>query len=52
VVFDGSVRDVAQLETIQGFKGWVRDWHPTYNYDNMLSVARGAWRTRTRLSSR
>jgi regulator of RNase E activity RraA len=36
IVFDGSVRDVAQLETIQGFKGWVRDWHPSYNYDNML----------------
>ncbi len=36
VVFDGSVRDVAQIETIAGFKGWVRDWHPSWNYDNML----------------
>jgi 4-hydroxy-4-methyl-2-oxoglutarate aldolase len=36
VVFDGSVRDIAQMETILGFKGWVRDWHPSYNYDNML----------------
>ncbi len=36
VVFDGSVRDIAQMETIAGFKGWVRDWHPSYNYDNML----------------
>jgi regulator of RNase E activity RraA len=36
VVFDGSVRDIAQMETITGFKGWVRDWHPSYNYDNML----------------
>ena len=36
VVFDGSVRDIAQMETIVGFKGWVRDWHPSYNYDNML----------------
>ena len=36
VVFDGSVRDIAQMETIEGFKGWVRDWHPSYNYDNML----------------
>jgi regulator of RNase E activity RraA len=36
VVFDGSVRDIAQMETIQGFKAWVRDWHPSYNYDNML----------------
>jgi regulator of RNase E activity RraA len=36
VVFDGSVRDIAQMETIAGFKAWVRDWHPSYNYDNML----------------
>jgi 4-hydroxy-4-methyl-2-oxoglutarate aldolase len=36
VVFDGSVRDIAQMESIDGFKGWVRDWHPSYNYDNML----------------
>jgi 4-hydroxy-4-methyl-2-oxoglutarate aldolase len=37
VVFDGSVRDIAQMETIEGFKAWVRDWHPSYNYDNMLA---------------
>ena len=36
VVFDGSVRDIAQMEGIEGFNGWVRDWHPSYNYDNML----------------
>jgi 4-hydroxy-4-methyl-2-oxoglutarate aldolase len=36
VVFDGSVRDIKQMETIEGFKAWVRDWHPSYNYDNML----------------
>jgi len=36
VVLDGSVRDIAQMETITGFKAWVRDWHPSYNYDNML----------------
>ena len=36
VVFDGSVRDIAQMETIAGFKAWVRDWHPSHNYDNML----------------
>jgi len=36
IVFDGSVRDIAQMETIDGFKAWVRDWHPSYNYDNML----------------
>jgi regulator of RNase E activity RraA len=36
VVIDGSVRDIAQMETIEGFKAWVRDWHPSYNYDSML----------------
>ena len=36
VVFDGSVRDIAQMETMPGFRAWVRDWHPSYNYDNML----------------
>jgi regulator of RNase E activity RraA len=36
VVFDGSVRDIAQMETIEGFTAWVRDWHPSWNYDNML----------------
>ncbi len=36
VVFDGSVRDIAQMEKMDGFKAWVRDWHPSYNYDNML----------------
>ena len=36
VVFDGSVRDIAQMEKIEGFTGWVRDWHPSFNYDNML----------------
>ena len=36
VVFDGSVRDIAQMEGIEGFRAWVRDWHPSYNYDNML----------------
>ena len=24
------------METIEGFKAWVRDWHPSWNYDNML----------------
>jgi regulator of RNase E activity RraA len=36
VVFDGSVRDIAQMEKMEGFTAWVRDWHPSYNYDNML----------------
>jgi len=37
VVVDGSVRDIGQMETIDGFKAWVRNWHPSYNYDNMLA---------------
>ena len=44
VIFDGSVRDIAQMETIDGFKGWVRDWHPSYNYDNMLVQINGPCR--------
>jgi len=36
VVFDGSIRDLAQLQSIEGFAGFVRDWHPSYNYNNML----------------
>ena len=44
VVFDGSVRDIAQMETIVGFKGWVRDWHPSWNYDNMLVQINGPCR--------
>jgi len=44
VVFDGSVRDIAQMETIEGFKGWVRDWHPSWNYDNMLVQINGPCR--------
>jgi 4-hydroxy-4-methyl-2-oxoglutarate aldolase len=47
VVFDGSVRDIAQMETIEGFKGWVRDWHPSYNYDNMLVEINGPVRVGT-----
>jgi regulator of RNase E activity RraA len=44
VVFDGSVRDIAQMITIEGFKAWVRNWHPSYNYDNMLVQINGACR--------
>lgn len=36
VVFDGSIRDLAQLEKIEGFNGFVRDFHPSYNWNNML----------------
>lgn len=36
VVFDGTIRDLAQLQEIEGFGGFVRGWHPSYNYNNML----------------
>jgi regulator of RNase E activity RraA len=36
VVFDGSIRDLAQLEKMEGFHGFVRDFHPSYNWNNML----------------
>jgi len=36
VVFDGSIRDLAQLEKIDGFNGFVRDFHPSYNWNNMM----------------
>lgn len=44
VVFDGSVRDIAQMQGIDGFKAWVRNWHPSYNYDNMLVDINGPCR--------
>jgi 4-hydroxy-4-methyl-2-oxoglutarate aldolase len=44
IVFDGSVRDIAQMITIDGFKAWVRNWHPSYNYDNMLVQINGVCR--------
>ncbi|MFZ0428671.1 MAG: RraA family protein, partial [Acidobacteriota bacterium] len=36
IVFDGYIRDLAQLESMAGFKGFVRGWHPSWNYNNML----------------
>lgn len=36
IVFDGSVRDLAQLEKMEGFHGFVRAWHPSWNYNNMV----------------
>jgi len=44
IVFDGSVRDISQMITIDGFKAWVRNWHPSYNYDNMLVQINGVCR--------
>lgn len=37
VVFDGTVRDLEELEAIKGFNAYVRDWHPSYLEDVMLT---------------
>lgn len=37
VVFDGSSRDLEGLEAIEGFNAFVRDWHPSFIQEMMLS---------------
>ena len=37
VVFDGTVRDLDQIGQMEGFAGFVRGWHPSWNWDNMLT---------------
>lgn len=37
VVFDGTVRDLEELEAIKGFNAYVRDWHPSYLENVMLT---------------
>lgn len=37
VVFDGSLRDLAGLEEIDGFNAFVRGWHPSYLQEVMLT---------------
>jgi regulator of RNase E activity RraA len=36
VVVDGEVRDLDQLEQIEGFNAFVRDWNPHYSWAAML----------------
>lgn len=36
VVVDGEVRDLEQLEQIEGFNAFVRDWNPHYSWAAML----------------
>ncbi len=36
-VFDGSLRDLDELEDIKGFNAFVRDWHPSYTQEMMLT---------------
>ncbi|NND32720.1 MAG: RraA family protein, partial [Saprospiraceae bacterium] len=37
VIFDGSARDLEGLKAIEGFNAFVRDWHPSYIQEMMLS---------------
>lgn len=37
VVFDASARDLQGLSDIQGFNAFVRDWHPSYLKDAVLT---------------
>jgi len=37
VVVDGEVRDLEQLEAIEGFNAFVRDWNPTWSWAIMLA---------------
>ena len=37
VIFNGSVRDVAGLEKIEGFNGWVKGQDPSYIQEMMMS---------------
>ena len=37
VIFDGSLRDLAGLEKIEGFNAFVRGWDPSFIKDMMLS---------------
>lgn len=36
VVVDGEVRDLEQLEAIEGFNAFVRDWNPSYYWASMI----------------
>ncbi|MEJ1199383.1 MULTISPECIES: hypothetical protein [unclassified Streptomyces] len=37
VVFDGTLRDLEELEDIKGFNAFVRGWHPSYIQNVMLT---------------
>ncbi len=36
VLFNGEVRDLAQIEDIEGFQSFIRDANPTYSWSTML----------------
>lgn len=37
VIFNGSLRDVETLAEIEGFNAFVRDWHPSFLEETMLT---------------
>jgi regulator of RNase E activity RraA len=37
VVFDAAARDLGGLSEIKGFNAYVRDWHPSYLKDEVLT---------------
>ncbi len=37
VVFNGSLRDLEGLESIEGFNAFVKGWHPSYQMEMMLT---------------
>ncbi len=37
VIFDGSLRDLGGLQTIEGFNAYTRGWHPSYLQEVMLT---------------
>ncbi len=36
VVINGEIRDLEQLEAIEGFNAFVRDWNPSYYWASMI----------------
>jgi 4-hydroxy-4-methyl-2-oxoglutarate aldolase len=37
VIFDGYIRDLEGIETIEGFKGYVRGFHPSWSWGSMVT---------------
>lgn len=37
VLFNGVARDLEQLEKLEGFNGFVRDWNPSFYWASMIS---------------
>ncbi|MEV8565188.1 RraA family protein [Streptomyces sp. NPDC051322] len=37
VVFDGTLRDLEELQSVKGFNAFTRGWHPSYIQNEMLT---------------